>query len=126
MGDGAAVPLDDVACAVVERLLQLDERFLRIDLVVERKELDLFAVDAPGGVDRVDVELMRLLRQNAGACGAAGERIDKGNLDIGCRRPDEKHPGKGQPYVTTRASAHISSLVLRFATCKPGGHRGRG
>ena len=71
--DRAAVALDDVARAVVERLLQLDQRFLRIDLVVERQELDLLAVDAAGGVDRVDVELMRLLRQNAGAGGAAGE-----------------------------------------------------
>jgi hypothetical protein len=68
--DGAAVPLNDEARAVVERLLELDQRFLRIDLVVEREELDLFAVDASRRVDRVDVELMGLLRQNAGAGGA--------------------------------------------------------
>ena len=76
--DRAAVALDDVARAVVDRLLQLDQRFLRIDLVVVRQQLDLLAVDAAGGVDRVDVELMRLLRQDAGARGAAGQRIDEG------------------------------------------------
>ena len=107
--DRAAVALDDEPRAVVERLLELDQRFLRIDLVVEREELDLLAVDAAGGVDRVDVELMRLLRENAGAGGAAGERIDEGDLHIGGRRSGAQGSDEGQPNDPARMSNHGSS-----------------
>jgi hypothetical protein len=72
--DGAAVSLDDEASALVQRLLELDQRFLRVDLVVVRQELDLLAVDAARRVDRIDIELVRFLRENAGAGGAAGQR----------------------------------------------------
>ena len=113
VGDGerdrAAVALHDVARAVVERALQLDQRFLRVHLVVERQQLQLLAVETARRIDRVDVELVRLLRQNAGVCGAAGERIDKGDLDLGgCRRGD-KQSGERPCHVAMRAFAHISS-----------------
>ena len=89
--DCAAIALHNVPCALVQCLLELDQRFLGVDLVVERQQLDLFAVDAAGRVDRVDVELMRLLRQNAGCRGAAGQRIDEGDLDVcDCRHGGEQ------------------------------------
>ena len=110
--DGAAVALDDEARAVVQRLLQLDQRFLRIDLVVEREKLDLLAVDPARRIDRVDVELMRLLGENAGAGGAAGQRIDEGDLHIRDRRSGAQGSGEGQPNDPARASIHASSCFV--------------
>ena len=106
----AAVALHDVARAIVERALQLDQRFLRIDLVVERQELELLAVETASRVDRVDVELVRFLRQNAGAGGAAGQWIDESDLDVGCGGRGNTCDSEAQPDDVAGGSDHGASL----------------
>ncbi len=74
------VALGEVANAGVDRLLGLDQAFLRVDLVIERHDLDLLAADAALGVHFVGQILKRLEADFADAGAAAGQRIDVGDF----------------------------------------------
>src|SRR5881396_4405184 len=111
MGDRAAVALHDEARAVVERFLELDQRLLWIDLVVEGEQFDLLAIYPAGGVDGVDVELVRFLRQNAGGRGTPREGVDECDLDVGLRGCGQKRRDQQQARCDKRTCAHGSSFV---------------
>ena len=65
MGDEGAVALRHVADALVEDLLEDDQRLLRVDLVVEGHHLELLPVDPARGVDLVHEVVEVLLPENA-------------------------------------------------------------
>ena len=84
-----AVALGDEADAGVDRLLHLDQAFLRVELVVVGDDLELLAQDAALGVGDLGEIVEGLEADLADAGAAARERIDVGELDgvIGpCRR----------------------------------------
>ena len=58
-----------------------------------------------------------LLRVDAGAGGAAGQRVDVGDLELGCGRQSDRKGGESQPRQATRMLVHDSSLdiVARFS-----------
>src|SRR4029079_4512696 len=87
--------------------------FLPVHLVVEGQKLKLLAVEAAARIDRVDVELVRFLRQNAGGGASAGQRIDEGDLDVRRRRAGKARNRDAQPDDVTRGSAHGSSCWRR-------------
>ena len=65
----------------VDGLLRLNQTFLRVGLVVERNDLDLFALDAALGVHFLGKELERLQADFADAGAAAGQRVDIPDLE---------------------------------------------
>ena len=80
-GDRRAVALGEVAYACGDRLLRLDQAFLRVGLVVERNDLDLLAEDAALGVQLVGDKLKYLQVDLADAGAAARKRVDQADLD---------------------------------------------
>ena len=128
MRDRAAVALHDEARAVVERFLELNQRFLRIDLVVEGEELDFLAIDPAGSVDGVDVELVRFLRQNTGVRGPPGEWVDESDLDVGLRGRGQKRRDQQQARCDKHSCTHGSSFAAGeiVARVKRKGIRARG
>src|SRR5439155_20074280 len=100
--------LDDEARSVVELLLELNQRFLWIDLVVEGEQLDFLPVHPAGSVDGIDVELVRLLRQDAGGRGTPREGVDKGDLDVGrcgsCQKRSDQQQTRGGTCACTHGS----------------------
>jgi len=116
VGDGernrAAIALKDITSAVVERLLQSDQRFLRVDLVVVEDDRELLAVQPARGVDLVYLVGEVLLGVDSGAGGAPGKRINERELDLGGRRSGEdrcNEAGDRRPRGRLRRLAHISS-----------------
>src|SRR5262249_42560222 len=73
--------LGDDADPRVDRLLQLDQALLGVDLVVVADDLELLAEHAALGVDLLGEILERLQARLAGARRKAGERIDEGDPD---------------------------------------------
>ncbi len=74
---GRAHALGHVADAVVDRLLQLHQALLRIDLVVEADDFQLVAVDTTVGVDFLGMEFEMIERGLPGGGHRAGERVDQ-------------------------------------------------
>src|ERR1700728_2590764 len=56
-GNRRAIALGDIAYAGVDGLLRLDQALLRVGLVVERDDLDLFAQNAALGIELVGEKL---------------------------------------------------------------------
>ena len=80
-GDRRAVALGEVADAGIDRLLRLDQAFLRIGLVVERDDLDLLAQNAALGIELVGNELKCLEADLADAGAATRQRVDITDFD---------------------------------------------
>ena len=97
-GHRRAVALRDVADAGVDRLLRLDQAFLRIGLVVERNDLDLLAEHAALGVQFVGQVLEGLQSALADAGAAARQRVDIAQLHrvFGDRRGAENRQARRQ------------------------------
>jgi hypothetical protein len=88
-GRTRAVALGDEAHAGVDRLLHLDQAFLRAALVVVGHGLELLAAhDAALGVEGLDQELQVFQAMLADRGAAARKRVDVGDLDDGAPLPD--------------------------------------
>ncbi len=74
------VALRDVADAGVDRLLRLDQAFLRIGLVVERNDLHLLAEDAALGIQFVGEKLKGLEADFSDTGAAPRQRVDIADL----------------------------------------------
>jgi hypothetical protein len=83
-----------------------------------------FCTESAGRVDRVDVELMRFLRQNAGGGAAPRQRIDEGDLYVGSGRCSKAGDREAQRDDAAGATVHGSSLGSRGgarAACRTAG-----
>ena len=99
-GDRRAVALGEEADAGVDRLLRLDQAFLRIGLVVERDDLDLLALDAALGIHFVGKKLEGLQADFADAGAAARQRVDIADLErlLRHRRAAEHRQREGRSH----------------------------
>ena len=95
-----------IADAGVDRLLRLDQAFLRIGLVVERNDLDLLAENAALGVQLVGEKLEGLQADFADAGAAARQRIDIADFDrlLRHRRTAEHRQRKAAAIMSLRMS----------------------
>ena len=79
-GHGRTVALGHVANAVIDRLLQLHQAFLRVHFVVQADDFQVLAVKAAIGVDALGFVLEVLERGLAGGGHGPGKRIDQGEF----------------------------------------------
>ena len=91
-----SIALRDNPNARIERLLDLNQAFLRIDLVVIADDLELLAEHAALGVDFLGNELERLEANLADARPAARQRIDIGDLEGVLRRRGDRYETKNR------------------------------
>ena len=91
------VPADERDHAVADELARRRRRVLRVDGVVDRRHLDLVAVDATGGVDLVEDRLDRAAR-------GGRERDDPA---LGDDLPDLDGLAARRPAVTAASTARL-------------------
>src|SRR5258708_21772738 len=75
-GNRRTIALGDVAHAGVDRLLRLDQAFLRVGLVIERNDLDLLALNTALGIYLVGEKLERLQSDFPDTAAPSRQRID--------------------------------------------------
>ena len=118
-GDVRAVALRDDANAGVERLLQLNQALLGIDLVVVADDFELVAEHAALGIDLFGEILKRLESRLAGARGEPGQRIDESDPNglLRARGRTQQYRRAGQQRRLQMHGIHWTSSRFRRLRC---------
>ena len=112
-GNRRAVALGQDTNAGIYRLLRLDQALLRVDLVVERHDLDLLAENPALGIQFIGEELKGLQAFFANAGTATRQRVDvadfKGILGHS-RRAEHRQREERSHHEFTHVNPPLSSL----------------
>ena len=112
-GDRRAAALGQNTNAGIDRLLRLNQALLRVQLVVERHDLDLLAENPALGIQFIGEELKGLQVSFASAGTATRQRVDvadfKGILGH-CRRAEHRQREERRHHEFT----HVDSPLLRL------------